>query len=272
MNRSARWLGVSALAVLLALSTGCSKLKARDQLNKGVQSYKAAKFEDAIEHFKNAVALDPNLGVARLYLATAYVGLYVPGIDTPENNRNAEMALEQYQEVLKKKPNDTLSLKGIASLYFNMKKFEEAKQYHHKVLQVDPSDPETYYTIGVIDWSEAYQPRMEARNKLGLKPDEPLKDKKECDDLRTKNQDIVQDGIEKLRKAIELRQDYGDAMAYLNLMYREKADIECGDEVARAEDLKQADDYVEKAKAAMKAKAEKEANKAAGVVAEPGQQ
>ena len=52
---------LTVLAVLLVLfsAVGCSKLRARDQLNKGVQAYKNAKFEDAIEHFKNAVALDP---------------------------------------------------------------------------------------------------------------------------------------------------------------------------------------------------------------------
>ena len=39
----------------VASATGCSKLRARDQLNKGVQSYKNAKYEEAIEHFQQAV-------------------------------------------------------------------------------------------------------------------------------------------------------------------------------------------------------------------------
>ena len=64
---------LSVLAVLLALfsSVGCNRLRARDQLNKGVNSYKNAQYEEAIEHFKNSVALDPSLTNARLYLATA---------------------------------------------------------------------------------------------------------------------------------------------------------------------------------------------------------
>ncbi|MBV9610563.1 MAG: hypothetical protein JO187_13460, partial [Acidobacteria bacterium] len=77
---------VCVLALLVFLS-GCTKLRARDQLNKGVQSYKNAKYEDAIEHFKNAVSLDPALLTARLYLATAYAQQYIPGADTPENNQ-----------------------------------------------------------------------------------------------------------------------------------------------------------------------------------------
>ena len=65
-------LGALTAAVLLA-SSGCAKLQARDQLNKGVKAYKASRFEQAVENFKNANQLDPNLTVAKLYLATACV-------------------------------------------------------------------------------------------------------------------------------------------------------------------------------------------------------
>lgn len=256
-----------ALAALLMLSTGCNKLRARDQLNKGVQAYKNARFEQAIEHFKNAVELDPGLSTARLYLATAYMGQYVPGVDTPENKRNAELAIEQYQKVLNSDPSQNtavLSLKGLAAIHFNLKEFEKAKEFHRKVLEKDPNDPETYYSIGVIDWTQAYQPRMEARNELGLKQEDPIKDKKVCEGLRAKNEETVKEGITMLQRALELRQDYDDAMAYLNLMYREKADIACDDPSQRAMDLKTADEWVEKTMATKRAKAEKQ--QASGIV------
>ena len=48
-------------------------------------------------------------------------------------------------------------------------------------------------------------------------------------------------------------------MAYLNLMWREQADIECGDPKAREEDLKKADEWVKKTMATKAAKAEKQA-------------
>ena len=51
--------------------------------------------------------------------------------------------------------------------------------------------------------------------------------------MKTKNTPMVEEGMQMLNKAIELRPDYDDAMAYLNLMWREKADIECGDPAAR---------------------------------------
>jgi len=138
-----------------------------------------------------------------------------------------------------------------------MKKFDEAKEYDLKAIEADPNDPENYYSVAVIDWTQSYVPRMEARGKLGLKLDEPIKDKKVCQEIKEKNQDRVKDGIEMLQKAISLRKDYDDAMAYLNLMYRERADIQCGDPEARAADLKLADDMVEQTMDVKKAKAEK---------------
>jgi len=257
---------LTVLAVLLVLfsAVGCSKLRARDQLNKGVQSYKNAKFEDAIEHFKNAVELDPSLINARLYLATAYAQQYIPGADSPENNRFAEQAIDVFKQVLDLHPpkeQQVHSLKGIASLYFNMKKFDLAKEYYQKVSDLDPNDPETYYSIAVIDWTQAYQRRMDERAKLGLKPTDDLKDKKDCAELiktiKAQNEPQVQDGIHKLQKALELRPDYDDAMAYLNLLYREEADLQCDNPDARKTDLKTADDWVDKTMATKKAKAEK---------------
>ena len=263
MNKTGRVLTILAAGLALLSAVGCEKLRARDQINKGVQSYKNAKYEEAIEHFKNAVQLDPSLLNARLYLATAYMQQYIPGADSPENNRFAEQAIDEFQKVLDSNPpkeQKILALKGIASLYFNMKKMDEAKKYHEQVAALDPNDPEVYYSIAVIDWTQAYQPRLEARAKLGLKPTDTTIDKKTCAELKKAidaNQAVVEDGIAKLNKAIELRPDYDDAMAYLNLMYREREDLECDNPDARKADLKTADDWVDKTLATKKAKAEK---------------
>ena len=60
MNGPARF---SAIAVTLAgmvlTMSGCSQLAARDQLNKGVDAYKNAHYEEAIGHFQKATELDP---------------------------------------------------------------------------------------------------------------------------------------------------------------------------------------------------------------------
>jgi len=258
MNRGAKLLALAAIVLALFAAAGCSKLRARDQLNKGVQAYKNAKYEEAIERFKTAVALDPSLINARLYLATAYAQQYIPGADTPDNNRMAEQAIKEWQDVLNIRPNDLNAIKGIAYLYLNMKKFDQAKEYYRKVIKIDPNDPEAYYSVAVIDWTETYQPRMEEKAKLGLKPDEPIKDKKVCEELKSKNADTIKDGMTMLEKALQLRPDYDDAMAYYNLLWREQADIECGDPQARSADLAKADEWVKKTMATKAAKAEKQ--------------
>lgn len=258
-----------ALTSVLLLTGGCAKLRARDQLNKGVQAYKTGKFEEAVEHFKNATQYDPSLLVARLYLATAYVAQYVPGSDDANNKRMADGAIEQYQKVLESGPSQStqiLSLKGLASLYLNMKDFDKAKEYYNKAIQVDPNDPENYYSVAVIDWTQSYVPRMEKRRGLGLKLDEPLKDKKVCQELKDANSSKVEEGIQMLNKALDLRKDYDDAMAYMNLLYRERADIQCGDDEARKADLATADEWVAKTMATKKAKLEKQNEQKGGIV------
>jgi tetratricopeptide (TPR) repeat protein len=263
-------LAMIAVGLALFSAVGCNKLRARDQLNKGVQAYKNARYEEAIGHFQNAVTMDPSLVNARLYLATAYAQQYIPGADTEDNNRMGQQAIDQYKAVLETDPKNVNSVKGIAYLYLQMKKFEDAKNYYRKAIDIDPNDPEPYYSVAVIDWTEAYQPRMEERAKLGLKPEEPLKDKKVCHDLASKNSDVIQDGITQLDKALKLRPDYDDAMAYMNLIYRERADLECDDPAARAADLKTADEWVDKTMAVKKAKAEKQPG-VQGITNQPSQ-
>jgi hypothetical protein len=267
MNKTLRLMTLAAVTLALFSSVGCDKLKARDQLNKGVKAYKDTHYEDAINHFQQAVNLDPALLVARMYLATAYVSQYIPGVDDPDNIRTATQAIDEYQKVIDANPpreQKVTSAKGIAYLYLNMKKWDDAKKYYRMASELDPNDAEPYYSVGVIDWTACYQPRMEERAKLGLKPDEHLnpknKDqKKVCDELKEKNGATIQEGIDSLNKAISLREDYDDAMAYMNLMYRERADVECDDLAAREADLKTADSWVDKAMEAKKAKAAKAA-------------
>ena len=260
------------MSLALFSAVGCDKLKARDQLNKGVKAYKDNHTEEAIDHFQKATELDPALLNARLYLATTYASQYIPGADSPDNVKMGEQAIEQFQKVIDANPSREQKVnaaKGIASIYFGMKKFDDAKKYNHTVSSLDPNDPDPYYSIGVIDWTEAYQPRMEERAKLGVKPLDNLNpknkdEKKACDDLRGKNSAAIQEGMDNLNKAIQLRPDYDDAMAYMNLMYRERADVECDNLPGRQEDLKTADHWSDEVMRVRKVKAEKAAQAQSG--------
>jgi tetratricopeptide (TPR) repeat protein len=266
---------VASLSMLLA-TTGCNKLKARDQLNKGVQAYKNARYEEAIDHFQTAVNLDPSLTMTHMYLATAYAQQVVPNSDTPQNKTLAEHAIAAYKDALKIDPNNVNAIKGIASIYFSMNKPDDAKEWQQKVLAADPKDPEAYYTIGVIDWNKARKNSLQvlADNGQTDKGDgAPGLPKKACEQLAQQNGPFIDEGLDVLHKAIDLRPSYEEAMAYVNLIYRQKAMIECGNADARKADIQQAEDWTQKALGARKANVEK-ANKAAaakGGVAAPSQ-
>ena len=103
-----------------------------------------------------------------------------------------------------------------------MKKFDDAKEYYRKARSWIPTIRNLTTPSASSTGHRLTSPRMEARAKLGLKPEEPLKDKKVCAELKDKNSAGIEDGIEDLNKALQLRPDYDDAMAYMNLMYRRK--------------------------------------------------
>jgi tetratricopeptide (TPR) repeat protein len=263
-----RGFSLALLAVVVAAGSGCNKLKARDLLNKGVANFKNGQYDAAVEDFKQAKDLDPSLLNARLYLATAYASQYIPGAPSDENVKRGKAAIDEFKGVLEKDPNNLSAIDGIGSILFQMsgqpynpEKFQESKSYHQKHIELKPSDPEPYYWIGVIDWTQAFRGNAELRTEYNK--EHINKQVKESDPLpaavRTQFIDkygkLVDEGIASLQKAIQLRPDYDDAMAYLNLLYRRKADMaESAQE--RASYQKQADDLVEKVKEIKQKRAE----------------
>ena len=270
----------AAIGSLALLSTGCEKLKARDNLNKGVQAFKSAKYNSAVEHFKEAVRLDPEFPTARLYLATAYMSQYIPGADSPENMQNAKAAEQEFLRVLEKDPQNALAVESLASLHYNQaqggtieqkfKKLDEAAQWYTKLSQVDTNNKTAYYSLGVIVWAKWYPKLMEARAKLGMKPEDPgpIKDKKVKEELKAQWLDTVNQGIKNLERALQIDPEYDEAMAYMNLLIRERADLADSPE-AYKKDIEVADNWVQKALDTKKIKAERAAQNAAkGIKAE----
>ncbi len=257
------------VAMVLGSATGCNRLKARDQLTKGVQAFKNARYDEAVDHFETAIALDPGYETAKLYLATSYSYQVVPNLDTPDNLKIAQKALDGFNEILAKDPNDLTALKQIASIDRNIKKLDDAKIYEKKVIALDPSDAEAYYTIGVVDWMQAYKSAVAILAADGLTDDgngNVKKTKGACAKLQAANTAVVDEGLQYLTKAVDINKNYDDAMTYLNLTNRRKADLECGDDAARKDDLAKADDWDKRALGARKAnEAAKEKKNAGGV-------
>lgn len=247
MNKPLALIAATAVLMLGGLSTGCRKLEARDNLNKGVNAFKNAKYPEAVEFFKQAIELDPTYTTSRLYLATAYMSQYIPGAESPENVAMAKSAYDEFAKVLEKDPKNAVALASIASLFYHQKKFDDAETWYKKVIDADANNKEAYYTLGVIAWGRTFPKRMEARAKLSMKPEDPgpIKDKKVREEIAAANLPVVEEGIKHLEKAIEIDKEYDDAMAYMNLLHRERADLqEAAD--AYKKDIEAADSWVQK--------------------------
>ena len=231
-----------------------------DELNSGVAAYKTAHYEEAIAHFRRAVELDPGSTMAKVYLATALAQNVVPGLDTPENLQTARVSIAIFQEVLERTPHDVNSMKQIAGIYFSVKQLEEAKTWQKKVLEEDPRDPEAAYTIGVIDWNKAHQNVLKAMMPAGVIDDGEgnLKAPPQVlETIKSQNSALVEEALQYLNQALESRPEYDDAMAYMNLVYRRKADLDWQDDAARQEDLARAKEWARKAMETRKANEER---------------
>jgi tetratricopeptide (TPR) repeat protein len=243
-------------------------------MNKGVQAYKGLHYADAVKHFQQAVQLDPSNQNAQLYLATSYMTQWVPGVDSPDNKKNYEMAQQEFQKILKGDPSNSTALASLAFMAYSSAAsgtpeqkaaaFAEAKKWNQRRIEVNPKDAEAYYYIGVIDWNSAYPAVQTARveEKMGPNDPPPLKDAKTRQQLRAKFEDSVNDGIENIKKALDIDKENEDAMTYMNLLLRVKAYLEDTPDAAKA-DIAQAEDWSNKSIDMKRIKASRPAKKEA---------
>jgi tetratricopeptide (TPR) repeat protein len=257
MKVNGKWLVALILIVTIPLA-GCGftqKLKARSNLNKGGKALEDQKYNEATQFFEKAIELDPKLDMARLYLAMAYMSQFVPGSTDPKSQQMAMKAIDTFKEIVakaedpKKEENITAML-SIASLYYNLKKYDESKEWCKKILDVDPTSAQAYYRIAVMDYDFASEKTgNQGENIEFLNPEE----------IKQINM-AIEEGLDSLDKALKIRADYFDAMEYQNYFWKEKAKFE-KDETAKKELIHKADMVFQKA-LQLRLKAEQEAAKA----------
>jgi tetratricopeptide (TPR) repeat protein len=274
-NYIRRWPAVTFVLLLAATFgvSGCTKLRARDQLNKGVANFRDGHYDAAIENFKASKDADPDLLNARIYLAAAYQALYIPGAPSDENVRNADQAVAQFQDVLTRDAGNISALDGLGSILYSMagtpfqpERYEESKKYHLKHISLSPMDAEPYYWVGVINWTLSRHANDELRQAYNL--ENPRKQIKDLDPLpeklRTQYTEqygaMVDEAMQMLDKAVQVRPEYADAIAYKSLVLRQKAD-QTVDSATRAGLEKQADDLLDQVKVIKKKEADAKAAK-----------
>ena len=221
-------------------------------LNRGVAAFKTGHYPQAVEFFQQAVSLDPNALNPHLYLATALMSQWIPGAESPENNAFARSAETEFKRVLEFDPINQTALASLASLAYNAHKFDEAMDWYKRLATVSPTNKEAPYSMGVIAWAKWYPALMTARVGLHMKPEDPgplpspVKD-----ELKAQYSALLDEGIANLNQALLIDPNYSDAMAYLNLLIRERADLR-DTKAEYLADVAVADEWVHKALAAKK--------------------
>jgi tetratricopeptide (TPR) repeat protein len=198
-----KFVTVLGLACVVLATSSCQKLQARDHLNKGIKAFREAKFENAVDHFQKASELDPELLNAELYLATAYAQQYIPNGPSDENLKFAQSAIQTYEKVLAKDPQNVNAVQGLAGMYQNLQEIPKAREYYKKQTEIEPDNPIPYYALGSTAWI------------LVANKNEPLPDEQKAP--------LIEEGLQYLDRALEKDPRYSEAMAYKNLLLRQKA-------------------------------------------------
>ena len=258
---------MKALALLLisiALMRAQDKARAQqaateDALRFGVEAYKSAKYAEAATFFQKVVDLNPQALESRLYLGIACVAQYVPGSESPQNLDFANRAEAQFRRVLAVDDQNETAIAWLANLKYMQAQvapdgpkkdaaLDEAAKWYRREADVNPDNPEAHFTLGAIAWSKWSPHGLEARARSGMKPEEsgPLKDDRIRRELDSRYRGLIEDGISHLNIALAMNPDREDAMSYINMLIRARADL-ASTQAAYDADVRESDAWGQKA-------------------------
>ena len=222
--------------------------RSEQELQLGMAEYESWNLAEAIKHFERAVQLNPGSIKSRFALAEAYTAQYIDVIETDSdevakaNSRLIYRAIEEYKAVVAIEPTNTQALNNIGAIYRRLFKFKDADVYFRESLKIDPKNKEALYRLAVLDWERSFQFRMDTRKTLHLKTGIPLITSDACSGVSSENLERVEDGIQLLTRLSTIA-NFSEVPAWLSLLYRERADIQCGDLATYERDIQSADDW-----------------------------
>ncbi len=250
-------------------------------MKEGNESFNLQNFEQAVEAYIKVIETDPTYAEAHRNLGLAYLTLYQPGsvhekdllyargaieafqdyllldpgsedvrgylIEMCQQSNNESFAIRYFEDEYRRHPDDIQTIALLGSLYTRLGDIDKAIEWMQKRIDLEPDNPEAYYTIGVNCWARSYN-RMDLTSEARF--------------------EILDRGLSALDKAIELKPDYGDAYSYKNLIYRQKAAFSMTP-AERVQFTNMADEFQTKALELIRAQREAEAAAAAAAAKAP---
>jgi tetratricopeptide (TPR) repeat protein len=158
------FVAIAFLAVLVVSSSGCgviNRIRAKNQLNEAARSYREGRFAEAEQHSREAAELDPNNKTAPMFIARTIHAQYRPGVQNPENVAKAQQAIEAYQQILARNPQDDEAYKAIAYLYESIKEYDKLRQWISARAASETAEPEkraeAYIVLASKDWDCSFK-------------------------------------------------------------------------------------------------------------------
>jgi tetratricopeptide (TPR) repeat protein len=225
-------------ALILSLSSlGCVRqIKARMAIKEANEAYQKEDYKTALTQYTHARDIDASFADLDRMIGYSQIGLYVPDDKSQENEKHADAAITALSSYLQKRPEDRIArdalinmylnanrtsqaidffrnylqthpgdleaVRSIATLYAKQGNFNESLNWYEKITLLDSKNPEAFYVYGVVCYEKvAKNPPADTAEKLS----------------------IITKGEGALQKAIQMKPDYFEAMAYLNLLYRQQA-------------------------------------------------
>src|SRR6266542_2335489 len=155
------------LALLGASGAGCTlvnKVRAKNELNESARAYREAHFEEAEQHAKRALYLDPNNPTAPIFIARVIHQQYKPGIDQPDNVAKAREAIEAYKRVLQRDPKNDEAYKAISVLYAYIKDEQHLREWisarANDSSLSNEKRAEAYAILAGKDWDCSYKANL----------------------------------------------------------------------------------------------------------------
>jgi tetratricopeptide (TPR) repeat protein len=251
---------LSSLVWMVGILSGCAEVRARHHARDGNHLYLEGNYRAAVNEYQLAEQLLPTLPVIALNKGLACRQLMLPGAHTPDNERSTECALSafqrlkqlrpsdpradqlfvqtlfdadrfdtlaaMYQRKLATQPNDVAALNGLIQVYSRWDRWPQALEFMVRRAQVQSADAEAQYGVGVFIWNRLFQKGGSGDKVLF----DPRADPKALppifgpdDIVGEERSSLADEGISFLQRALSLRPSYGEAMVYLNLLYRQKS-------------------------------------------------
>lgn len=143
-----------------------------------------------------------------------------------------DVLAQMYEQRFQQHGKDLEALQGLIQVYSKWPNhLDEALQWHRKEIELLPGDAEARYSAAVYIWQQlfargggadraAFDPRPDPNRPKRVKAPPAVAS---GDLVGQQRVDMADEGIKWLEKAVELRPKFQEAMAYLNLLYRQKS-------------------------------------------------